>query len=581
MELFSTFRQNILDLIATLQSEGVFERDLITDKITAEPPRDPSHGDISTNVAMVLSKQVKMAPRAVAEKLLEGLKKNPEVSEVSIAGPGFINLFLHKEVWVQNLKEILTAGPSYGNLTVGQGKKVNVEFVSVNPTGPMHVGHSRGAIMGDVQAALFQKAGYDVVREYYVNDAGSQIKALARAVHSRYLEALGRGSQEMGDYPGDYLIPTGKALADRDGDKWADVEESVWMEAVQAFSIEAMMDLIRADLDDLGIHHDVFSSEKALVEKGKVEEALDFLTSEGLIYEGVLAPPKGKQVDDWEPRPQTLFRSTQFGDDVDRALKKSDGGWTYFASDIAYHLDKYRRGFEILVNVWGADHGGYVKRLDAAVQAITQEKAQFKVHLCAMVKFLENGQPFKMSKRAGTFISIKDVVEKVGRDAVRFMMMTRKSDAPLDFDFAQVIEQSKDNPIFYVQYAHARGCSIERHIQEMFPDLSLEGDSLAQSDFSVLEEEDLALIKVLASWPRQILIAAQAQEPHRLAFYLNDVAAAFHGLWSKGKEKSELRFVDPDHKELTRARFALVQAVKNVITSGLDIFGIQPVQEMR
>ena len=579
MELFSTFRKKFLDLIHVLQEEGSIKNNILTDKITSESPKDPLHGDISTNIAMVIAKQLKIKPFFIANKLVNHLEKISGVSKVQIAGPGFINLFLDESFWIQNLKKILNVGSSYGDLSIGIGKKVNIEYVSVNPTGPMHIGHSRGAVMGDVQASLFEKAGYEVIREYYINDAGSQMKELSRAVYSRYLQSLGLAFQKINSYSGDYLIEVGKSLANRDKDKWVNVKESVWIEPISNFAKDAMMDIIRKDLKLLGVTHDVFISEKTLVNNGKVKESIDFLVSKGLVYKGILNSPKGERFNDWKNRFQFLFRATLFGDDIDRSLTKSNGDWTYFATDIAYHMDKYHRGSGIIINVWGADHGGYQKRLHAAVNAITEYNVSFKVHLCSMVRFLENGHPYKMSKRKGSFISIKDVIEKVGRDSLRFMMMIRRLDVPLDFDFSEVIKQSKDNPIFYIQYAYTRSCSVKRYVRELFPDLTLDSTSLMKSNFSFCKDE-LSLIKVLSRWPHQVLIAVENQKPYRLAFYLYDVAVAFHSLWSLGKENDQRRFVDPNDMEMTISRFALVQAVRNILLSGLSVFGIKPLEKM-
>ena len=577
MNVFTHFRQEIITALQQLTASGGLPPGLDFAKVTAEPPRDPSHGDISTNAAMVLAKPASKAPRAIAEPLVKALSNLPNVKDCTIAGPGFINLKIIDSFWYDRLTEILASGVNYGDSTLGADEKINIEYVSVNPTGPMHVGHCRVAVVADVLASLMQKAGYNVTREFYVNDAGSQADHLAKSVYQRYREALGKTIEESLEYPGDYLMPVGKALADRDGDQWLDQPESSWLETFRHFSIAAMMELIKHDLGLINIQHDIFTSEQSIIDRGEVDQAFEFLENQGLIYTGVLEPPKGKQLDDWEPRPQTLFRSTKFGDDVDRALKKSDGKWTYFASDIAYHFDKARRGFTKLIDVWGADHGGYVKRITAATSAITKEQITLEAKLCQLVKFMDQGKPVKMSKRGGTFIAVKDLIERVGSDVVRFIMVTRKNDAPLDFDFAKVVEHSKDNPVFYVQYAHARTCSVMRHASEAFPDLDI-----AQADLSLLSHPDeINLIKLLAGWPRQIEIAAEVREPHRIAFFLYDIAAAFHALWTKGREDSELRFLFPENKELTTAKLALLKAVQNVIASGLMVIGVTPVEEMR
>jgi arginyl-tRNA synthetase len=461
---------------------------------------------------------------------------------------------------------------------------VNVEYVSANPTGPLHVGHARGAVFGDVLASLLDKAGYAVTREYYINDAGAQVDALARSVHWRYREALGDAMGEMpeGLYPGDYLVPVGKDLAERVGDKWRDGAEEAWLEEFRQLGVDAMMVQIRDDLAVLGIEQSVFTSERALVEAGMVDAVIETLESKDLIYVGVLEPPKGKTPDDWEERPQTLFRASDFGDDSDRPLKKSDGSWTYFASDLAYHLDKYRRGFKTLINVWGADHGGYVKRVAAGVKALTGGDAELDVKLCQLVRLLEDGEVAKMSKRAGTFVTLRDLVDSVGRDVVRFIMLTRKNDAQLDFDLVKVREQSRDNPVFYVQYAHARSYSVARMAKEAFPDADFTIEALQGANLARLTDSDeLGLIKTIAAWPRTIEGAAEAYEPHRLAFYLYDLAAAFHALWSKAREDTSLRFVVADDPELTQARMALVLGVRTVVASGLRVMGVEPVEELR
>ncbi len=577
-------RDGVVSVLNDLASEGIIPADLDTSRITVEPPREQGHGHVATNAAMVLSKPAGMKPRDLAEHIAGRLEADEAVSSVEIAGPGFINISLTDDVWHRELVNILHAGTAYGDTKIGQGEKANVEFVSANPTGPMHAGHGRGAVFGDALAALLEKAGYNVTREYWINDAGAQIDVLARSFHLRYREALGEDIGEIpeGLYPGEYLIAPAKALAESDGDHWRELEEEDWLEPFRRFAIDGMMDLIRDDLKKIGIHFDVFTSERTMVETGKVDSALDFLTDKGLIYTGVLEPPKGKKPEDWEPRPQTLFKATEYGDDVDRPLKKSDGSWTYFSTDIAYHLDKYRRGFRTMINVWGADHGGYVKRLNAAVKALTDEHGDLDVKLCQMVNLLDGGKQLKMSKRAGTFVTMRDVIDEVGKDVFRFIMLTRKNDAQLDFDLQQVTEQSKDNPVFYVQYAHARVHSVLRHATEIFGADALSPEKLANADIGKLTDSaEMALIMQMAGWPRLIESAALAHEPHRVAFFMYDLASAFHGLWNMGKDNTNLRFIVTDDEELTLARLALISGVALVIASGLKIFGVEPKEEMR
>ena len=533
---------------------------------------------------MVLAKNAGMKPRDLAGLIVEKLEALPVVATAGIAGPGFINITLATSAWHDVLQTVLVEGPKFGASTIGAGEKVNVEYVSANPTGPLHIGHARGTVFGDVLASLLENVGYDVAREYYMNDAGTQVDVLARSAHLRYREALGEDIGEIpsGFYPGDYMIPVGRALAEKFGDKWVNAPESEWLAEIQGFTVDAMMALVRDDLAALGVNQDNFVSEKALVAAGKVESVHAALTARDLIYTGVLEPPKGKKPDDWEPRPQELFRATAFGDDVDRPLRKSDGSWTYFASDIAYHLDKFERGYGKLIDVWGADHGGYVKRMEAATKAITDGGAALDVKICQIVKLMDDGEPIKMSKRTGTFVTLRDLVDEVGKDVVRFIMLTRSNEAPLDFDLKKVTEQSRENPVFYVQYAHARCHSAMRLATDAFPELSTERKNLVTSELTVLDDSaELALIKVLGAWPRAVEGAALAHEPHRIAYYLQELSAGFHGLWTKGRERPELRFIVENNAGKTQARVALVRAVQIVIESGLNILGVEPVKELR
>lgn len=584
MNLFRHFGDEVQRSLERLAAAGRLPSGMNAGRVAVDPPRETGHGDVTTNAAMVLAKDARMKPRDLATLIAEELGRADQVVSTEIAGPGFINLRLTDDFWRARLIEILKAGTAYGDSTMGNGEPVNVEYVSANPTGPMHVGHGRGAVFGDALAGLLEKAGYAVTREYWVNDAGAQVEILARSLHHRYAEALGetRGDIPEGLYPGDYLIPVGEALAKRDGRKWLDKPESEWLEPLRAFAVEKMLALIKEDLEALGVIFDLFTHERALVARGGVDEALVALEAKGLIYTGVLEPPKGKTPDDWEPRPQMLFKSTDFGDDVDRPVKKSDGSWTYFATDIAYHFDKFRRGFKTMIDVWGADHGGYVKRVQAVVKALSGGEGALDVKLCQLVKLLENGEPVKMSKRAGTFVTLREVIDRVGKDVVRFIMLTRKNDAQLDFDLARVMEQSRDNPVFYVQYCHARIRSVMRHAAEAFASDRLTAEALAKADLGRLTDPaEIGLIKRMASWPRLVESAAEAHEPHRVAFYLHELAADFHTLWNKGKDEAQLRFIVAEDPALTLARLALIQAVAFVVASGLKVFGVQPVEEMR
>ena len=583
MNVFHFFKEAVLTVIQDLIRDGCLPDGLDLSRITVDPPKEAEHGDMAVNAAMVLAKPVGKNPRTLAESMAKPFRLLPDVMRVEVAGPGFINITLKPDFWQRQLLDILKAGTAYGNSLLGANQKINVEYVSANPTGPLHTGHGRNAVLGDAIAALLQKVGYDVCREYYINDAGGQIDALARSVYLRYLEALGHTIHDSdfkeGMYGADYLIPAGQELAVLKGDIWVGQPETVWIEEIRQFSVEAMMILIREDLGALGVQMDVFTSEKKLVSEGGVNNALAVLEGKGDLYVGVLERPKGHEVDDWEPRPQTLFRATAYGDDVDRPLKKSDGSWTYFASDIAYHLDKFRRGFSRMIDVLGADHGGYVKRIQAATTAITGGQGHAEIKTCQMVNFMENGVPIKMSKRAGNFIKLRDVTDRVGKDVTRFIMLTRRQDMKIDFDFAKVVEQTRDNPVFYVQYAHARVCSVLRHGLALFPN-SL--DDISKINVTLLTDvSELEMIKLLAGWPRQVEVAALVREPHRVAYFLYDIAAAFHVLWNKGKDQTHLRFIDPQDHATTCARLALVKGTATVIASGLDLFGIAPLEEMR
>lgn len=592
MNLYNDFRQIIIGVLDVLVAEGKLAAGLDFTRVTAEPPREANHGDIATNAAMVLAKAANLKPRDLADLLAAGLRAHPQVTAVDVAGPSFINLSITPALWAEGLRAALTLGITYGDSTLGAGKPVNVEYVSANPTGPLHVGHGRGAVVGDALASLLAKVGFAVTREYYINDAGAQVDVLGKALYARYRVALGDLTQEGFDtmlankeiqYGGEYLVETAQALVARDGQRWIGAEEAEWLPAVRDFGIAAMMDMVRDDLKAVGVHHDVFSSERALVSAGKVEQVKKFLEDRDLIYVGTLEPPKGKLLDDWEARPQTLFRATRFGDEVDRPLMKSDGSWTYFANDIAYHLDKVERGFNSMIDVWGADHGGYVKRMQAAVKAVSENHADLDVKLCQLVKLLDNGQPVKMSKRAGTFITLREVIDHpgIGRDVFRFIMLNRKNDAQLEFDYAKVTEQSRDNPVWYVQYAHARAESVFRHAVTLFAGHDVTPAGLATADLSLLvDSAEVDILKWIAGWPRLIEGAAEAHEPHRIAYYLYDLASAFHGLWNKGREHAELRFLESDKVALSMARLALVRGMATVIASGLAVFGVTPLEEM-
>jgi arginyl-tRNA synthetase len=569
---FSALLDGILD---ELVADGTLPGDAGRKAVAVEPPRDPAHGDLATNAAMVLAKAAGTSPRALAEAIKPKLEAIPAVTSVEIAGPGFINLRLADDAWRDELTTILAAGEDYGLSTVGNNERVNVEYVSANPTGPMHMGHCRGAVVGDALARLLEAAGFRVTKEYYVNDAGSQVDTLARSAHLRYREKLGEdiGAIPEGLYPGDYLKPVGAILAAEYGDKFVEAPESKWLDIFKQKTVAAMLDLIRHDLALLGVHHDIFASEREVQESGAVDRALDMLDQKGMVYTGTLPPPRGKTVADWEPRELLLFRSTQFGDDQDRPIKKSDGSWTYFAADTAYHLQKLEKSAE-LINIWGADHAGTVKRTQAAVEALAGRPA-LDVKLVQMVRLLRDGELVKMSKRSGSFVTLADVVEEVGRDVVRFTMLTRKNDAQMDFDFAKVVEASKDNPVFYVQYAHARIRSLQRKAAEA--GVAVEG----AADLGLLDAEELGLVKVAAQYPRVVEGAAVAHEPHRIAFYLYDLAAAFHALWNRGNDDPDRRFLVENNPQISLARLELAGAIGQVIRNGLKIMGVEAVEEMR
>ncbi|NRB35032.1 MAG: arginine--tRNA ligase [Rhodobacteraceae bacterium] len=583
MNLFSDIRSLVIASIDALQAEGTLPAGLETRNVTVEPPRDPLHGDMATNAAMVLAKPAKMKPRDIAEALVAKLTADPRIAGADVAGPGFVNLRLAPSVYQGLVGTILSSGTEYGRSDMGKTRKANVEYVSANPTGPLHVGHCRGAVFGDALAGLLDYVGYDVTREYWVNDGGAQVDVLARSAYERYREAHGLEPViAEGLYPGDYLIAVGEVLKDKFGDGLLDKPEADWLAEVREIATEMMMDAIRADLAALGVKMDVFSSEKSYYDSGKIEATLTELQEKGLIYQGVLEPPKGKAPpEDWEPREQMLFKSTDYGDDVDRPVQKSDGGWTYFAPDLAYHYDKIKRGFDTIIDVFGADHGGYVKRMTAIVRALEGNKQiDFDIKLTQLVKLFKNGEPFKMSKRAGTFITLKDVIDEVGPDVTRFVMLTRRNDAPLDFDFDKVLEQSRENPVFYVQYASARVASVLRRAAEA--GIATDDATLAGADLGKLDHEaELTLIQKLAEWPRLVEIAARTNEPHRIAFYLYDLAGDFHALWNRGNEVESLRFIQEDDIATSQSKIALARAVSVVISAGLGILGVTPAQEMR
>ena len=575
MTLYARFAAHIDDALDALAAEGVLPPDLDRSAVAVEPPRDPAHGDLATNAAMVLAKRAGTNPRALAEAIAPKLAALDEVARADIAGPGFINVRLERGVWEEELRTILAQGSDYGRSAMGAGQKVNVEYVSANPTGPMHMGHCRGAVVGDALASLLEYAGHEVVREYYVNDAGGQVDVLARSVHLRYREALGEAIGEIpeGLYPGDYLVPVGQALAAEFGDRYVGAPESEWLALFRKRGVASMLERIRADLALLGITHEIFSSEAELQAAGKPEAAEKWLRERGLVYDGMLEAPKGETPEDWEPVELPLFRATRFGDDQDRPIRKSDGSWTYFGADLAYHYQKAQEADQ-LIDIWGADHAGTVKRIKAAVAALTEGKTPFDVKLVQMVRLLRAGEPVKMSKRAGNFVTLADVVNEVGKDVVRFTMLTRKADAQMDFDFAKVVEASKDNPVFYVQYAHARIRSLQRKAVAEVANMP------ERADLSLLDTDELALVQLAAQFPRVVEGAATAHEPHRIAFYLGDLATAFHALWNKGNDDPEKRFLLAQNPDLTRARLELAQAIGQIIRNGLALMGVEAVEEM-
>jgi arginyl-tRNA synthetase len=586
MNIFAHFETLVSQAIDTLKAEARLPRDLVVPSVTVELPRDPSHGDLASNAAMVLAKPAGMKPRDIALAIVEKISANPDIEKAEVAGPGFINLTLARAFWPRVAAAVLEQGADYGRSHIGGRRKVNVEYVSANPTGPLHVGHCRGAVFGDALANLLDFADFDVTREYYINDAGTQVDVLARSAYLRYREALGEdiGTIPEGLYPGDYLKPVGEALAQKHGKALLGKPESQWLADVRSFTIDAMLAAIKDDLAELGIAQDVFFSERSLISgtTDKVAETIEELRAQGLVFEGRLPPPKGEPIEDWEDREQTLFRATAFGDDLDRALKKSDGTYTYFASDMAYHRDKFLRGFTTMIDVWGADHAGHIKRMVSAVKAISGGKAELDIKICQLVRLFRAGEPVKMSKRAGTFVTLRDVVDEVGRDPVRFMMLYRKNDSPLDFDLAKVLEKARENPVFYVQYAHARTCSVFRMAAEAFPELTVDSSGVRHADVGLLSDDgEIAVIRKLAQYPRLIEQAAQAHEPHRIAFYLYDLASAFHAQYNRGKDVPHLRFIRENERTLTAARLGLVAATRTVIASGLCILGVHAPTEMR
>lgn len=584
MNIFSRYQEKNVRLLEEMVAAGELPAGLDYSRVKVEPPREAAHGDMATNAAMVLAKAAGKNPRQLGDLLAARMKAIPEIREASVAGPGFVNFRLVNTEWSSVLVDILAAGVHYGDSKMGKGEKVNVEYVSVNPTGPMHAGHVRSAVIGDTLASLLKKAGYDVTREYYFNDAGTQVDVLARTAFLRYREALGENIGEIpeGLYPGEYMKDVGQALATKEGKKWLGTDEKEWLAPIRDFAVRAMMEMIRSDLELIGIQHDVFSNEREIVENGTLEKVFKILQDMDLIYQGTLPPPKGKEMEDWEPAELTLFRSSKFGDSSDRPLKKRDGTWAYIMPDIAYHYDKIRRGYKWMINVLGKDHGNYLDKMRPAVSALSNGTAKIDVMFCAMVKVLKDGVPVKFSKRSGNIITLREMVEEVGADATRFFMLSRTPDSELEFDFTKVVEQSKDNPVFYVQYAHARCCSVLRNAKEMWPDIDVSAAALAKADMKrINSEEELKLVRLMAGWPRHVESSAEAHESHRIPIYLHDLAAEFHGFWNKGRDDATLRFLIEQDKELSLARLALVKAVATVIASGLAVMGVTPVEEMR
>lgn len=583
--IFHAYQTKVNDLLGKMAANGDIPQGLDLSRVKVEPPKEASHGDMATNAAMVLSKAAGKNPRQLGEALAAKMKEMPGIKEATVAGPGFVNFRLADTEWAETLKTILASGTTYGDSKMGKGEKVNIEYVSANPTGPMHAGHVRGAVIGDTLSNLLKKAGYDVTREYYFNDAGKQIEVLTQTAHLRYREALGEdiGAIPEGLYPGEYMKDVAQALVARDGKKWQGVPESEWWEPVRQFAIEYIMRMIRDDLDLIGIHHDVFSNERVMIEDGTLEKSFNTLMEKGLIYQGTLPPPKGKEMEDWEPAELTLFRSSNFGDAQDRALKKRDGTWAYIMPDIAYHYNKISRGFKWMINVLGKDHHGYEEKIRPAIAALAdnQKDVRLNVVYCGMVKLFKNGEPVKLSKRSGNIITLREIVEEVGPGAVRFFMMSRTPDSELDFDFTKVVEQSKDNPVFYVQYAHARCCSVIRNAKEMFKGLDTAPGALAEANLArIATPDELHLVRVMASWPRTVEAAAEAHEPHRIATYLHELASEFHAFWNKGRDDATLRFLHENDKELSLARLALVEAMRTVLASGLAVMGVQPLEEL-